>query len=237
MSFAVAIPTVTSVDTIDEAVISVLNQDVEAELLIIQNGSPVSEKCDAWEKKGIEIYRPDFNLGCSASWNYACRWAFQNGHDKIFLMNDDFELLDTDIFSKINQAYIDNPNAHYHLWGFSAVSISKDLFEKVGPFDEGFWPAYFEDNDYYQRSLRVGVEWIGIQDINVVHNGSSSVRSSVALTLINETTFTLNKQRYIAKWGGEPHFEKFEQPWDGNEPTFLNVRDLLKNKGWNHFNV
>lgn len=233
---AVAIPTVCSAITLEKAVESVLNQDYETEILLIQNGKAVEEVCAAFEREyeNISVYRPQFNLGCSAGWNYACNYFFSK-YERVFLMNDDFQLIDRDILTKIDKAYEDDPNAHWHLWGFSAVTISRELYDKVGAFDEGFWPAYYEDNDYYQRSIHLGVEWKGITDIEVFHDGSSSTRTSPWIQMLNQRTFQINKQRYIAKWGGEPHHEKYELPWDGGEPTFGNTREILEASGWNRW--
>ena len=34
---------------------------------------------------------------------------------------------------------------------FSCFMIHRDTYKKVGPFDEEYWPAYYEDNDYHVR--------------------------------------------------------------------------------------
>lgn len=233
MTIGIVIPTVSSVSTLDTAVRSVLNQEYETEILLVQNGDAVSEKCAEWEKlDNVFVHRPYFNLGCSASWNVGCEFMFDRGHDKTFLMNDDFELLDTDILTKIDKAYEDFSEAHYHLWGFSAVSVSEDLYEKVGGFDEGFWPAYYEDNDYYYRSVNLGIRWEGITNIHVNHITSSSTQSSPWLNRLNSKTFPLNHARYVAKWGGDPHHETFTEPWNGKEPTFGKTRELMSEMGW-----
>lgn len=234
IKFAVAIPTISSYRTLPAAIESVIQQDVSTDLLLIQNGSPPAPICDEYEKKGVSVYRPGENLGCSASWNYAMNWAWERGHDKIFLMNDDFYMLDGDILQGIQNAILDNPQAHYHLDGFSAVCITKDMWNLVGNFDEGFYPAYFEDNDYYNRSMIHNIKW-DLLPANIRHDHSSSVRSSAFLTMMNSRSFLLNKKRFIAKWGGPPHAETFKEPWDGKEPAMGNVKDLLREMGWTKF--
>jgi GT2 family glycosyltransferase len=49
---------------------------------------------------------------------------------------------------------------------------------KVGLFDEGFYPAYFEDNDYQRRCERAGVQISYGPDVD--HKNSSTLKTEGA---------------------------------------------------------
>lgn len=233
MTWAVGIPSIAAPEALEATVNSVLEQDVGTEIVIVQNGKAVHGMCSelALAHPQVHIIRPNFNMGCAASWNFACRWAWGRGHDKIMLLNDDFLMNDKTAFRKIDEAIAKEPNAHYHFAGFTSCSIRRELWNKVGEFDEGFWPAYFEDNDYYQRSVKLGIDW-RIVDIPWSHEGSLSLRRSPQLSMLNSRTFVMNRNRYIAKWGGPPHAEEFDEPWNGGPPTYPNVREAMAAAGW-----
>jgi GT2 family glycosyltransferase len=88
--FAVAVPTVVPHGLLDRCLEAVVGQQpVAADALLIENGPEVATACALWEREWITVYRPGKNLGVAASWNYACRWAWERGHHAILLLNDD----------------------------------------------------------------------------------------------------------------------------------------------------
>ncbi len=99
-------------------------------------------------------------------------------------------------------------------WSFWVAKV--DLFEKVGPWDESFYPAYFEDNDYEYRIKLLFPEKIRpVDDITYEHIGSVTVKrlSGIELTQ-HHLAFERNKARYITKWGGLPREEKYKTPYN-----------------------
>lgn len=233
MRFAVGIPSIVAAEALVECVAAVMDQDIETDILVVQNGSPVASVCDQLETLGVSIYRPGINLGCSGAWNYACKWAWARGHDKIMLLNDDFIIQDRGGLRKIEEAIAVDGNAHYHFQGFTSACIRKELWDMVGEFDENLYPAYFEDNDYYMRSILLGIDW-KIVEIEKKHYGSLSTQKSVYLQMINSRSFLLNQKYYVAKWGGMPHNETFTTPWNGGEPL-PGTKELLIEMGWTKF--
>lgn len=74
-----------------------------------------------------------------------------------------------------------------------------------GLFDERFYPAYFEDNDYHVRLKRAGV--LALRDPGAIfgHDCSLSIRTHPDLAKINqEQTFPANHKLFVAKWGKPP---------------------------------
>jgi hypothetical protein len=87
--------------------------------------------------------------------------------------------------------------------------------EDVGGYDTVF-PAYFSDCDYYRRLRLAGWETIDT-GIEVGHIGSQTINSDPELKALNNITFPLYRQYYIAKWGGEPGHETFASAFGREE--------------------
>jgi glycosyltransferase involved in cell wall biosynthesis len=75
--------------------------------------------------------------------------------------------------------------------------LHRDLFDEIGPFDERFAPAYFEDTDYWHRAWEMGVELSPVPAA-VVHHVRRTT-GSVAPGLAE--VFVRNRRRYEAKHG------------------------------------
>lgn len=230
--FAVAVPTIVPHGLLDQCMASLIAQDqVLTDTLIIQNGLRVASVCAHWEQQGITIYRPEQNIGVSASWNYACRWAWIRGHDALLLLNDDLMLVDPLTLVQFRSAVVAEPRWFYCLvgQGFSAVCITRAVWDEVGEFDEGFWPAYYEDNDMLWRMKLVGISGRDI-DLPSKHFHSASIHADTEMDALNRIAFPLNQGRYIAKWGGLPDRETYTVPWNGGPPS-PSVQDLIEYNG------
>lgn len=96
---------------------------------------------------------------------------------------------------------------------FCVALIKHACWEKVGPFDEAFWPGYFEDNDYHHRMKVLGIEEKQVEDCSYYHHVSATLRTlSQEERAIHNQNFARNKDYYIRKWGGMPHGEKLKIP-------------------------
>jgi len=65
----------------------------------------------------------------------------------------------------------------------------------VGLFCEAFHPAYFEDNDYERRAVRLGYTPIELREI-IMHDNSSTLLSDVALQGKNAQTYGANLELF-----------------------------------------
>lgn len=94
---------------------------------------------------------------------------------------------------------------------FSLFAISHALWRTVGPFDERFVPAYFEDNDYaYRLSLR-GYNLHIHDHATYDHVGSATIKAlSPAAMNQHHNNFRKAQQYYIEKWGGLPGSETYK---------------------------
>jgi GT2 family glycosyltransferase len=110
--------------------------------------------------------------------------------------------------SKAAAAESEHPN-------FAAFMLGHACWESVGPFDEGFFPAYFEDNDYHRRIQLAGLRAVVHPPAMFYHFGSQTQNESVARPVVTSEMFERNRDRYVRKWGGLPGAERLAAPFGG----------------------
>jgi hypothetical protein len=105
-----------------------------------------------------------------------------------------------------------SPGPDFSLW-----CTTKKLIDTVGYFDEQFVPAYYEDNDMHRRIFLAGFEGAAVTPY--WHYGSTTIETDMERRIEIQTNgrFAENQQKYIRKWGGLPHEERFAMPY--NQPT------------------
>jgi len=204
-----------------------VQKGVELDLLVISNSDEVAPFCKSYESRATVMY-PGWNMGCAASWNHACRWAFGRGYKQIAIFADDFILSGPDELRKLTDMIEIHPEGMYFYGkGYASFAISKGAWEETGPFDEGFWPCGYEDFDYLRRchapSYRV--------DMKAEHIGGHSVRRGSWLEKLLTVTGPINDMRFRAKWGGDSLSCLFKVPWSGGDPYVLPVREILGHMG------
>jgi GT2 family glycosyltransferase len=228
---AVAIPTVTPHGLLERCVSSVLSQKGPApDLLLIRNDETVESHCSRWEPAGVTVYRSSENLGVAGSWNYACAWAFKRGHEAILLLNDDLSLADPSTLEVFRSASQSSPLRVACLVGrgYSAVCMTRAVYDAVGAFDDGFWPAYFEDTDMAYRLKLADIPSVEVPGASE-HFGSATIRMDARFSKLNDQTFILNQERYVAKWGGLPNRESYSIAWNGAVPK-PSVKSLVRHR-------
>ena len=100
---------------------------------------------------------------------------------------------------------------------YSAFMVAPQTIEKVGWFDEGFYPAYYEDNDYDRR-----IKLLGLMSTKTTCSLFICGRSTT-IAHNQHVQAQINKQiapkYYREKWGGLPSQEQFTKPFnDENKP-------------------
>lgn len=103
---------------------------------------------------------------------------------------------------------------------FSAFCVSRECWETVGEFDELFYPAYFEDNDYHYRMKLLGVEAIVYPPAMFYHFGSKTQNEAdeKGLPIVSTPAFENARAFYARKWGGVPGAETFTTPYNEDKP-------------------
>lgn len=98
---------------------------------------------------------------------------------------------------------------------FSCFMISRECYEWVGPFDECFTPAWFEDNSYHIRMHRAGIRAYCI-DLPFWHvgGGAQTLKRMPEGPERDELmrAFNRNRELFISMYGCDPaDTEKYER--------------------------
>ena len=220
MKFAIGIPTLNRRDLLEPSLIKYKNDFPHTEIHVVDNGK---QDIGYWYALNdyIKVSEQEKNLGVAGSWNYLCDRIFKD-NDYALIINDDIYLgFGIGTISEVYQSEHDGFIQSEH--NFSVFLISKEFYQKIGKFDEFFYPAYYEDSDYIRR----------IELSNLKRVIDKRLNPKIALTsqtyekapdLVNKALKD-SKERYIRKWGGLPLMETYTLPFDGNS-TLLDILDL-----------
>jgi hypothetical protein len=80
------------------------------------------------------------------------------------------------------------------------VALRREVFDTVGPLDEGFGIGLFEDDDYALRVRQAGLRVVCAEGVLVHHFGEASFGRLVP-TGEYMALFQVNRGRFEAKWG------------------------------------
>jgi GT2 family glycosyltransferase len=195
------VPVLNRYDLLDRMVSSI--DHPVGHLLIIDNGAS-----DVLEDMSIDVpacvehttYLPmPANLGVAASWNLGIR-SFPYAERWFFASNDvGFE---PGALQSLSEARTDEITLSGVFPYWQAFSLGYEAVKRIGLFDEGFFPAYFEDNDYQRRAEHAGVN-IRKVDVPMIHDNSSTINSDRRLMENNSRTFTSNQSYFSEKVAGE----------------------------------
>lgn len=169
----------------------------------------------------------DYNHGVSKAWNAGIDWAMDE--DLVIVCNDDVIFHPGTIKTLVNQMADDQDidlcsvvSTDTEQYGFHEADFPdfacyiiqpRDFTDKFGTFDENFTPAYFEDNDMaYRIKLAGGKQGLCLH-ARVEHEGSATQFMDNE-PVVSSQRFELNRDYYMAKWGGIPHEEKHTTPFN-----------------------
>ncbi len=183
--------------------------------VIVDNGGTLDiGTFDGQEK--IHVIRPGRNIGVAASWNIMLR----DTPDYIVISNDD-AILYPDTIERMITFADQHPNEGF-LYGHAPTSQNAWslflhrawCFREIGPYDERFWPAYFEDDDMSYRMRLAGVQPRMILDCIYDHIGSATLRAFTDAEMQqHHARFSANQSYYTEKWGGPPQHEQYRHPF------------------------
>jgi GT2 family glycosyltransferase len=177
--------------------------------LVIDNGDM------AFECAGVRVHRPVKNLGVAGSWNYALR-AYPEAN--VVLVNDDVIMPRVAVEQMVEAALEHRVPTHVRLGDFTVHMHTPGIVDIVGWYDERFWPAYYEDLDYFYRLARAGVRMVNLPiEVPGDRNGTWS-RAPRRLGRQLEKGHRRNARYYRRKWGGNPGHERYLCPFDGKTP-------------------
>ncbi len=172
---------------------------------------------------GLPLYLRDNrvdNWGVARSWNWGIRQALADGAQYVLVLNDDVQLRGDDFIDRL-VSDLDkdgvilvsgrpdhvNPGPSDARLAMSAFLCDERLFREIGPFDEQFFPAYFEDADMLHRIQRSS--WRTYLDSEAVfHHWVSSTRNEILGARRTGHSYKVNRERFFKKWGFYPDVNK-----------------------------
>lgn len=158
------------------------------------------------------------NTTLAKVWNHAI--GMSDVDDTIILSNDDIVFMpDTIKLLAASSADFAYPAGARAGNSFSLYKIRKSMWLDVGPFDEQFIPAYFEDNDYHYRMKLKGYDITPVTEAEYIHVGSATRKAmSLQEQALSSMFFRRNEAYYVFKWGGTPYKEQYTVPFNGLDP-------------------
>jgi GT2 family glycosyltransferase len=163
-------------------------------LLIIDNGlgTDTLELSNKFAK--VTHLRMPANLGVAGSWNLGIK-SFPYAHRWFIVSND--VVFRSGALEKLSTARRDEITLTADAPNWQAFALGDEAVTDLGLFDEcGFYPAYFEDNDYMRRAQFAGVN-IRKLDLDLTHDNSSTIKAGYQSK--NDKTFFANHRLYQAK--------------------------------------
>jgi hypothetical protein len=123
-------------------------------LVVIDNSGQGFELPDGpWDR--ATVLPMPCNFGVAASWNLAVRMGHR--HEWVMVASDDV-MFPAGALAGFAEASGEDRLVVSTTWPhWCAFTIGMRVVQTVGLFDEGYYPAYFEDTDYERRMGRAGV--------------------------------------------------------------------------------
>lgn len=175
--------------------------------------------------KKLDYYFGDkVHIGCGAGWNKIMNYCFnEKGFDTLIMVGSDTEMKPNfieDIIWDFEERKLEF--ATHTLFSFTCWMMTKNCFEKIGYWDENFFPAYHEDCDYdYRRKLaNINFSIVGHFNYDFFnHYGSATIKTNPDFEQRNHKTFVMNVEYYKYKWGGLPCQETYLTPYNDSNLT------------------
>lgn len=182
----------------------------------------------------VRVLESGGNIGVAAAWNA----ILDEADDTVIISNDDVEL-GRDALYSLSKEYVaqwggdralpifliadGGPDAN----GWCLFLHSRELYKKIGPYDESFSPAYYEDSDYRWRMKLDGIEPVLVKT-EFKHHGYGSKSEATAKIMRRSL------EQFERKWGGDPRGPEevlFRQPFDG-APVAYSLRNRSYRGAW-----
>jgi len=165
------------------------------DLLIVDNGDGVDQLHFPDYVLNSHILPLPSNLGVAGSWNLGIK-LFPHDDMWIFASNDAW--FRPGALQRLQNARRDEITLSDVFPHWQVFSVGDVAHTALGLFDEGIYPAFFEDNDMARRAEHHDVP-IRMIDMGVEHDNSSTIHSDAKLGLANARTFVRNRDYYFDK--------------------------------------
>jgi GT2 family glycosyltransferase len=147
------VPTLTRHDLLDRMLRSV-DYPVGHLVVIDNSGRGVDVPDGPWDD--VTVLAMPTNLGVAGSWNLAVRLAHREPY--VVICSDDM-WWPAGSLQELYRVASEETLVLSATWPhFQAFALGMRVVRDVGLFDEGYYPAYFEDTDYQRRMRRAGLQ-------------------------------------------------------------------------------
>jgi GT2 family glycosyltransferase len=184
------VPTLTRHDLLGRMLDSV---DVAVRHLVVIDNSGDGFKVGEGPWEDATVLRMPANLGVAGSWNLGVRLAHRQPW--VLIASDDV-LWPAGALERFVDVSGEERLVLSETWPhWCAFTLGMSVVKDVGLFDEGYYPAYFEDTDYERRCARAGVE-VG-RGPAVLHSNSSTLNTPDRnFAVSNERSFVSNRRLF-----------------------------------------
>ncbi|HLB31179.1 MAG TPA: hypothetical protein VJN91_06585 [Gammaproteobacteria bacterium] len=177
-------------------------------------------------RNDVEYYPLGVNRGLARSWNQGILDGYAQGADVVILANDDMRPGEGDVdrlaegAAAMRDKYVvccdgfDARNKRDHDTGFGFTAVNPLALERIGCFDENYFPIYGEDADYRRRGKLAGLQIGVVGGTRVIHQGSKNIHTVPGLLEQNQVTYAATLEYQMRKWGGHYGKETYEHPFD-----------------------
>lgn len=207
-----------------------MNQSIPCRVFSINNGSAdnIPQVLAGLGNEHIVVNAYP-QLGVAGAWNYGLQYLFSTGVESVLVLNQDI-VLRPDTYGTLNNepgefvtavstnnrqtlavnSTQQNRSKRPHP-DFSCFRITRSCYQQIGPFDEGFYPAWFEDNDYHLRMAAGGIEAYCI-DLPFYHYAGGTIKRAREQGIADpyDVAFRANRERFYKKWGVLPGTKEYE---------------------------
>jgi hypothetical protein len=190
------------------------------EFFFINNTENIDDRkklYDVFDKVNCSVFDLKNNIGVSRSWNRIIFNALQKDKTPYILSSDLIFKSNMDDVLNYTELYTDRVNL---IKSYNFFTVSKNIINEVGWFDEHIFPAYKEDCDYSHRiKSTIGSYFIKNVPISkeITHLGSQTLRnenSDIEMTNFIKKQSKIIAKYYIIKWGGLPGKEIYTTPFN-----------------------
>lgn len=224
-----------------KAIASFLAQDIEDGMYVLVVNNASTDGTSAWLQTQRQVAQMYFDpaLSVAESWNRALEHVFKLGADYALVVNNDVELrpdtyrqlvadgggfvtaVGTRDKTKIEPPY-NTPDPHADKRphpDFSCYLIRREVYEKVGPFDENFLIAFCEDGDYDLRLYKAGIRAYCL-DLPFLHHGSMTIKNADRSEIRRiQIQADKNREYFRRKWGFAMASEEYYRALDKGGPA------------------
>jgi len=200
------VPTLTRHDLLDRMLRSV-DSAVKRLVVLDNSGRGVDIPDGPWEQ--ADVFAMPSNLGVAASWNLAIRMGHR--HPWVMVCSDDMwwppnAMHEFEDLSGENRIVL---SSTWPYW--CAFTIGMGVVSEVGLFDEGYYPAYYEDTEYERRMRAHNVEKVSGPQVG--HDNSSTLLTS-GVQFNRGPSLQANERLFASnKHGGFDPFRWRAQSW------------------------